>query len=137
MKANNPAKTALNQILAEFKNKVIATRSTNPGGILSEEESIQVLSRMSKQRRESIEEFTKADRKDLVEKEEMELRVIETFLPQQMSAEEITELVKSTAERIGVVAKKDIGLLMQALNPLTKGKADGKLVATKVKEFLV
>lgn len=104
---------------------------------LSDEQAIQVLSRMSKQRRESILDFKKANRDDLVENETLELKVIETFMPQQMTEEQIGALVKETALTVDAVSQKDIGKLMKALSPLVKGKADGTLVQKKVKEFLV
>ncbi|MGP8153436.1 MAG: GatB/YqeY domain-containing protein [Smithella sp.] len=103
---------------------------------LNESEVLQVLSSMIKQRKDSIEQFSKGGRIDLVEKEEAELKVVQEFLPAQMSEEDIDALIKKTIAEAGAVSVKDMGKVMKILMPKLTGIADGKIVGEKVKEFL-
>jgi len=105
--------------------------------ILTEEEVLEVVSYEAKKRRESITEFGKGGRNDLVEKEKKELAIIETYLPKQLSEEEIRNLVKEAIEKTGAKEQKDMGRVMAELMPKTKGKADGSLVSRIVKESIV
>mgnify|MGYP001217421661 FL=1 len=103
---------------------------------LKEEEILQVLASIVKQRRDSIEQFKTGNRQDLVEKEEYELKVIQAFMPEQMSAEEVeAEVVKAIAES-GATGPRDMGKVMKVLMPRVAGKADGKLVSDTVKAKL-
>ena len=97
---------------------------------------IQVLSREAKRRRESIDAFQKGNRPDLVEREEAELALISSYLPQQLSAEEITKIARSVIEKAGAGGPGDRGKVMGRLMPQVKGKADGKLVSQIVGELL-
>jgi uncharacterized protein YqeY len=90
----------------------------------------------AKQRRESIELYEKGGRQDLVEKERRELQIVESYLPKQMSEEEIRELVAKVIEEVGASSPKDIGKVMQAVMPKVKGRADGSLVNRIVRELL-
>ena len=103
---------------------------------LNESEVLQVLSSMIKQRKDSIEQFANGGRTDLVEKEEAELRVIQEFMPAQVSEEEVDSLIKKTIEEAGAVSVKDMGKVMKILMPKLTGVADGKIVGEKVKAFL-
>jgi len=103
---------------------------------LNETEIIQTLSAIVKQRKDSIEQFAKGGREDLVEKETAELQVVKEFLPEQMSAEELESLVKKTINEVGAVSVKDMGKVMKALMPRISGKADGKIVGERVKALL-
>lgn len=103
---------------------------------LSDEEVIDVLSRQAKQRRESIEQFLMGNRQDLAEIEQAELAVIEGYLPQQLSRDEITALAKDVIAELGVTDPGAIGQVMGRLMPLVKGKADGRLVNQVVRELL-
>jgi len=103
---------------------------------LNEAEVLQVLSSMIKQRKDSIEQFAKGGRKDLVEKEEAELKVIQEFMPAQMSEEEVDAIIKKTIEEAGAVSVKDMGKVMKMVVPKLTGVADGKIVSEKVKAFL-
>lgn len=103
---------------------------------LNEAELLQVFSSLIKQRQDSIEQFKKGNRQDLVDKEEAELKVIKGFMPEQLSGEEIeAEILKAIAET-GASGIKDMGKVMKALMPKTTGKADGKLVSELVKKRL-
>lgn len=100
---------------------------------LTEAEFLQLLSGMVKQRRDSIEQFEKGNRPDLVEKEKAELRVIQEFLPVQMSEADIDAVVDEAIRETGAVGVRDMGKVMKALMPKVAGKADGKAVGEKVK----
>jgi uncharacterized protein len=103
---------------------------------LTEPETLQVLSAISKQRRDSIEQFAQGGRTDLVEKETAELEVVQEFMPAQMSEKEVESIVKKTITEIGATSIKDMGKVMKALMPQLAGKADGKAVGEKVKALL-
>lgn len=117
--------------MAVLKNKEIEKRSA-----LSEEEIIDVLVSLSKQGKESIEEFKRGGRQDLVDKETEELRIIETYLPRQLTLEEIKEKIREAIIETGASSAKDIGKVMKVLMPNVKGRADGKLVNEMVKKLL-
>jgi len=103
---------------------------------LNESEVMQVLSSMIKQRKDSIEQFAKGGRTDLVEKEEAELKILLEFMPAQISEEEVDAVIKKTIEEAGAVSIKDMGKVMKVLMPKLTGVADGKIVGEKVKAFL-
>ncbi len=101
---------------------------------LSTDEEMDILIKEAKKRRESIEELSKAGRD--TGDEERELVVIESFLPEQMSEDEIRKLAKQAIEETGASEMRDMGKVMGKLSAQTKGKADGKLVSTIVREML-
>ena len=103
---------------------------------LSENDELTVLSREVKQRKDSLHEFDKAGREDLVDKLRTELTYVELYLPKQLSEEELTEIVKETISEIGATSKADMGKVMAALMPKVKGKADGSLVNKLVQQHL-
>lgn len=103
---------------------------------LNDTELLQVLSSIVKQRKDSIEQFRKGGRLDLVEKEEAELEVVEEFMPEQMSEEEIDREIEKVIGEVGAVSIKEMGKVMKALMPRLTGKADGKTVGEKVKARL-
>jgi uncharacterized protein YqeY len=103
---------------------------------LNEEECLQLLSAMVKQRRDSIEQFRQGRRMDLVEKEEGELGIIQSFMPEQMSEEDIAKEIENAVREVGAVSIKDMGKVMKVLMPKLTGRADGKLVGDKVKARL-
>ena len=97
---------------------------------------VQVLSRQAQQRRDSIEIYRDAARQDLVEKEESELSVILSYLPQQMTHEEITELVRKVVAEVGASGPADMGKVMGAIMPQVRGKAEGREVNAIVQQTL-
>ncbi len=103
---------------------------------LTDEETVAVISTLVKQRQDSIEQFTKGNRLDLVEKESKELEVLRTYLPPQLSEAEVRDIIKKAVAETGAASQKDMGKLMKAVMPQVKGKADGKLVNDIVKEIL-
>lgn len=102
----------------------------------TDEDVLAVLQKEAKQHRDSIEQFKNANRTELVEKEEKELKMLEAYLPSQMSEDEIRKIVKQTITETGISSTQEMGKLMGALIPKVKGKADGNLVSKMVKEEL-
>lgn len=102
----------------------------------TDEDVIAVIQKEVKQRKDSIEQFSAAGRQDLVDKEQKELERLEKYLPEQMSEEEIKKLVAEAIAQTGASSLQDIGKVMGALMPKTKGKADGSIVSRIVKEEL-
>lgn len=103
---------------------------------LGDEEVIAVISKEVKQRRDSIEEFKKGGREDLVAQNEAEIAILMEYLPKQLSEAEVRELVKAAIAESGAREPKEMGKVMKVLMPKVKGKADGKLVNGIVKELL-
>ncbi|MCM3633241.1 MULTISPECIES: GatB/YqeY domain-containing protein [Paenibacillus] len=103
---------------------------------LDENEMLDILSREIKQRKDSLQEFKKAGREDLVENLAAEIDIISKYLPEQLTEEEIQEIVRQTIQELGASSKADMGKVMGALMPKTKGRADGKLVNQIVQQFL-
>jgi len=103
---------------------------------LTDEETLEVFARAIKQRKDSIEQFQKAGRTDLSDKENKELQIIQEYTPKQLTEAEIRNLVKETIQEVGASSPKDFGNVMKALMPKVKGLADGKLVNQIVKEIL-
>jgi len=102
----------------------------------TDEDVLSTIQKEAKQRRDSIEEFTKAARMELVEKEKKELEILQTYLPEQMSEGKIREIVKQIIAETGAKTIAEIGRVMGALMPKIKGKADGGLVNKIVRESL-
>ena len=103
---------------------------------LEDDEVINILAKEVKQRRESMLEFEKGNRQDLVDQCNAELEILLEYLPQQLSEEEIKQIVKDSAEKMGASSIKDMGKVMSAIRPKIVGRADGKLVSQIVKEYL-
>ena len=97
---------------------------------------VTIISKEVKSRRDSIEEFKKGGREDLVAQNEAEIAVLMPYLPQQLSEDEVRALVKTAVEQTGASSQKDMGKVMGALMPKVKGRADGKLVNTIVRAML-
>ena len=103
---------------------------------LDEVEFLQLLSSMVKQRKDSIEQFEKGGRMDLVEKEQAELKVIEEFLPAQLSEADLDAAITEAIRETGATSARDMGKVMKVLMPKLTGRADGKAVGEKVKARL-
>ena len=106
------------------------------GKELDDETVLGVLSTEAKRRRESISEFGKAGRRDLVEKEEAELAVLTPYLPQQLSHEEIVAAARRIIEQTGATSMKDLGKVMPTLMQELRGRADGRAASDAVRELL-
>ena len=132
MKARAELKVStLRLITSAIKNKEIDERKE-----LDDDGVLAVLNTAAKQRRDSIEQYEKGGRQDLADKEKAELVIIQEYLPQQLSKDEVTAFIKEAIAETGAAGAKDMGKVMKALMPKVKGKADGKLVNELVKEIL-
>jgi len=103
---------------------------------LTEEEFIEVISSEVKKRRESVLEFERGKREDLASKERAEIEILQKYLPEQLSEEELRKIIKEAVLKVNAKEVKDMGKVMAELMPKVKGKADGGLVSKIVKEFL-
>ena len=123
--------STLRMLNAALKNKQIDKRRP-----LTDEEVIETVRSLIKQRKDSIEQFAKGGRQDLVDKETAEVGVLEEYLPQQLSREEVDAKVRTVIAETGAQGPKDMGKVMKALIPVLGGRADGKLVSELVKNAL-
>jgi len=103
---------------------------------LSDDEVLDVIAKQVKQRQDSIAEYTKGGRQDLVDQERAEMEILVTYLPQQLTREEITELARAAILKLEVSDIKQQGMVMKALQPQVKGRADGRLVNEVVRQLL-
>lgn len=124
--------SALRMLRAAMKNEAIAKRKET----LEDADVIAVIKRQLKQRRESIEAFTKGNREDLAKKEKEELDILAFYMPPELSSEEILKVVLKAIEETAAEEKKDMGKVMKAVMEELKGQADGKLVNKIVMENL-
>lgn len=132
MKAGeNLRKEALVLILAAIKQVEVDTRKE-----LSEEDVIQILTKMVKQRQESITQFNKAGREDLSIKEKYEKGIIDSYLPKQLSDDEVLALVQEHISNLGVKKLSDMGRVMASLKPILMGRANMSTVSNIVKTSL-
>lgn len=123
--------STIRMLLSAVKNKEIDSREK-----LTDAEVIETITSQVKQRRDSIEQFKKAERRDLVDIEEAELKILQEFLPRQLTIEEVESEVEKAVAESGASGMKDLGKVMKVLMPRVTGKADGKLVSDKVRERL-
>jgi uncharacterized protein len=123
--------STLRMLNAALKNKQIDKRRA-----LAEDEVLETVRSLIKQRRDSIEQFAKGGRQDLVDKETAEIVVLEAYLPTQLSRQELDVMVRDAVVQTGAQGAKDMGKVMKALIPMVGGRADGKLVSELVKHAL-
>lgn len=123
--------TTIRMIKSSIQNEEISK-----GRELNADEELAILSREKKQRLESLEEFKKADRPDLMEKIETEISVVDKYLPEQLSDEEVRAIVTEAIDEVGAESMKDMGAIMSAVMPKVQGRADGSLVNKFVRELL-
>ena len=124
--------SVIRMVKASLQNEAIKLGTTE----LSDDAELTVLSREVKQRKDSLHEFDKAGRQDLVDKLRTELEILELYLPKQLSEEELSEIVKETISEVGATSKAEMGKVMAAIMPKVKGKADGSLVNKFVQQHL-
>jgi len=103
---------------------------------LSDAEVIVVIQKEIKKRRDSMEQYTAGGRPELAEKEGRELAILETFLPQPLSAQELEHLVRATIQELGASSKKEMGPVIKAVQAKAAGRADGKSISTLVGKLL-
>lgn len=133
-------------MLAKQKDRLESIRAIKTALLLAKTESgsheltpdteMKILQKMVKQRRESAEIFKSQNRQELYENELKEAAIIEEYLPKQMSEQELVPLLKAIIQRVGATSPKDMGKVMGAASKELAGKADGKMIADKVRELL-
>jgi len=132
LRAGNHIKLSVIRLLkSSIKNREIEKMAP-----LTDEEIIDIIMTALKQRRESIEQFQKGGREDLVQKEKSELEVLQTFLPQQLSEEELVGEIQAVIREVGASSLKDMGKVMKILMIRLKGRAEGAKVSSLVKELM-
>jgi len=122
---------ALRAMVAAFTNELVA-KSKKPNEFLTDDEALAVITRLVKQRKDSIEQFKKGNREDLVKEEQDELEILETYLPKMMEKSEVEKIVLSKKTELGITDAKEKGKLMAAVMKDLKGKADGTVVKEAV-----
>ncbi|WP_144522115.1 GatB/YqeY domain-containing protein [Bacillus pumilus] len=122
----------IRMVKASLQNEAIKLKKDS----LTGDEELTVLSREIKQRKDSLHEFSKANRLDLVDKVQKEIDILDVYLPEQLSEEELQTIVKETIAETGASSKADMGKVMSAIMPKVKGKADGAVINRLVSEKL-
>ncbi|NVJ90003.1 MAG: GatB/YqeY domain-containing protein [Flavobacteriaceae bacterium] len=135
MKAKDTvALQALRAVKSAF---LLAKTETGAGDDLTEEQEIKIIQKQVKQRKDSAAVFIQQGRQDLAEPELAEIAVLEQFLPEALSEEEIENVVKATIEKLGATGMKDMGKVMGIVSKELAGQADGKTISTLVKKNLM
>ena len=126
------ALNALRGLKAVIKNKEVELRRK-----LEDNEIIQLIAKQIKQRKESIAQFQKGNRPDLVEKEEKELKVLEQFMPPPLSEEALDKILQEIITETGAIGPQDMGKVMKIAMSRLSGRAEGKIISQKVRQFLI
>ena len=116
--------------------KYAAIAKSSAEAELSDAEAAQVIRKQARQRQDSIESFEKADRSELVQKEKEELSILNEYLPQPMSADEISKVVRETIAEAGATSRAQMGAVMKALQAKIAGRVDGKALSAEVQKHL-
>jgi uncharacterized protein YqeY len=133
MKAGDKLRTGT---LRSIRALILEFQKSGTGKELNSEEEIKLLTGAAKKRKDSIEQFRNAGREDLATQEEKELEILQTYLPRQLSQEEIKREVQRIAKELNAVSRDDFSKLMPAAMKELKGKTDGKLIRAVVEELL-
>tara|TARA_B100000131_G_scaffold294525_1_gene310703 strand:+ start:219 stop:659 length:441 start_codon:yes stop_codon:yes gene_type:complete len=132
MKESNKGRVlAIRNILEKIKKNEVDSQKD-----LDEGEIIKIISKYAKQLRDSISQFKAGNRLDLVEKESKELKIVEEFLPQQLSKDEIDQIVQDVIKELNAKNMSDMGMVMKKIMEITKGTADGSMISASVKNYL-
>lgn len=121
---NTLALNAVRSIISEIKNKEVEKAAE-----LTEEEIVQLIRKQIKMREDSIEQFERADRNDLAEKERKEAEILQEYLPEQLSDEELRKIIEETIKEVNATSKKDFGKVMKLVIQKVQGRADGKKIS--------
>ena len=124
-------RSVIRMLRSEIHNKEIEDKAE-----LDDDAATSVLGRQAQQRRDSIEAFERAERDDLVQKERAELAIIMEYLPEQLTADELAEIIRGSIEQLGAEGSQDMGKLMGAVMPKVRGKAEGREVSRIASELL-
>ena len=141
-KLDEDLKTALKQSdklklsVLRMAKAAVKNQQIDKGRELHDEEILAIFSTLAKQRRESIEQFSKGGRDDLVQQENQELLILQSYMPAQLSAEEIDEMILQAIKESSAKSEGDMGKVMKMLAPRIRGVADGKWVNNRVRELL-
>ncbi|PKF75054.1 GatB/YqeY domain-containing protein [Chryseobacterium sp. PMSZPI] len=122
--------------LRAVKSQILLLKTEAKGAEVSAEQEIAILQRMIKQRKDSFEQFAAQGRQDLAEVEEAQMKVIEQFLPKQLSLEELETEIKNIISETGAESIKDLGKVMGAASKALAGKSDGKSISEMAKKLL-
>ena len=117
----------LRAMVAGFTNELVS-KGRKPNEMLTDEEALAVITRLSKQRKDSIEQYAKGNREDLVKEETAQLQILETYLPKMMDQSEVEKIARAKKDELGISDTTKKGILMSALMKDLKGKVDGSLV---------
>jgi uncharacterized protein YqeY len=131
---NESKRNTINLLLSAIKYRQIELRTSEKE--LTDEEIINVISKEIKKRKEAIELYEKGNRQDLVEKERKELEILESYMPKQLSEEELVSTIDEVIKSVGASSTSDVGKVMKELMPKVRGKADGSLVKSLVEKRL-
>ncbi len=142
-KINQDLKTAMKEKQADklsalraIKSELLLEQTSGSGKDITEDKEIKIVQKLIKQRKDSAEIYKKENRTDLLEKELSEIKFLEAYLPEQMSEEELDTIIKNAIEQTGASSMKDMGKVMGMVNAKVAGRAEGKLIAQKVKAML-
>ena len=131
------SKNELTLSVLRMLKSAVKYKEVEPGATALDDAGIQkVIATLIKQRRDSIQQFNDAGRPELAQKEEQEIAVLQNYLPQQLSAEELQSLVQAAVAESGAQSAKDMGAVMKAVQPKVAGRAEGKAVSDAVKAAL-
>ncbi len=134
MKAKDEA--ALRTLRAIKSAIIIEKTAEGASDVITEAQEVKMLQKLAKQRRDSLDIFTKQNREDLAAKEREELAIIEKFLPEQMSQEQLHKEIKAIIEQVGAKSPADMGKVMGVASKQLAGKIDGKAISDAVKQLL-
>ena len=135
MRAKDATKVGVLRMLKSAL-KYAAIAKSGAEADLSDAEAVQVIRKQAKQRQDSIESFEKGGRAELAEKEKEELAILNSYLPQAMSPDELAKVVRETIAELGATSKGQMGMVMKALQAKVGGRADGKTLSTEVQKQL-
>ena len=132
------AKNELNTSVLRMLKSAIKYKEVEPGanGPLDEAGILQIIGTLIKQRRDSVEQFKAGNRSDLADKEEAEIAVLQKYLPQQLTPDELRAAVQAGIAEVGAKSAKDMGAVMKNLSPKLQGRAEGRAISEEVKNQL-
>lgn len=131
---NEDRKRVLGNLIAQMKNKEIELRAKNKE--LSNEDTISLIQKIIKQNTEANEMFAKGGRNDLIEQNNIEINILQEFLPKQLTDEEINDIIKSAIVDVNAVSIKDMGKVISQIKSKYTGQVDMSIVSSKIKEIL-
>lgn len=131
---NEDRKRVLGNLIAQMKNKEIELRAKNKE--LSEEDIISLIQKIIKQNTEANEMFAKGGRNDLIEQNNIEINILQEFLPKQLANEEINDIIKSVIVDVNAISIKDMGKVISQIKSKYAGQVDMSIVSSKIKEIL-